>query len=215
MQEHVISLALGDYHSAAMTEEGKLLTWGSYSDGALGLGDPAELPVGSPGGFETEAELRNVRNGRGRPTPTKVEYPSEVRFDWGLPAGSKKFVFSVAASGWHTGALVLDLDENDELTSSIKFDPIEDEEDAHSEPWARGPYPMPTIQGGLEPYQAPPFNPHQGPMGGTHPFLPPPLDTPETIPVTHGPVRGPRGRRPFGRIGFAGRGMNRGGAPTG
>ena len=42
----VISVVLGDYHYGALTSTGKLLTWGAYSNGALGLGDPKDIEPG-------------------------------------------------------------------------------------------------------------------------------------------------------------------------
>lgn len=104
----VISVALGDYHSAALTEHGKLLTWGAYSSGALGLGDPTKLEPGAPGGFATLADRDAARNGRGR-IPPQVEVPTEVRFDHNKQHPVDRFCFAVAAAGWHTGALVIDL----------------------------------------------------------------------------------------------------------
>ncbi|GAA5982091.1 hypothetical protein JCM10908_004734 [Rhodotorula pacifica] len=54
----VIQLAHGDYHNLALTSSGRVLSWGAYSSGALGLGHPdlpdtpltvpAEQPVESP-----------------------------------------------------------------------------------------------------------------------------------------------------------------------
>ena len=110
----IISVVLGDYHFGALTSSGKLLTWGGYSNGALGLGDPGTLPVGSPGGFERrEDQLRAQRSGH--LTPPDVEVPSEVRFDHELTGGekTKQYCLAVAASGWHTGALVIDLEEDE------------------------------------------------------------------------------------------------------
>jgi SCF-associated factor 1 len=106
----VISVVLGDYHFGALTSSGKLLTWGQYSKGALGLGDPVKLPVGSPGGFTDErSRERAERITFG--TPPGVTVPSEVRFDHGLKAEGKveRYCFAACASGWHTGALVIDL----------------------------------------------------------------------------------------------------------
>lgn len=96
----VISVVLGDYHFGALTSSGKLLTWGGYCKGALGLGDPGKLSAGSPGA----ANL-------GRGPPSDVTAPSEVRFDHGLKAEGRveRYCFAAAASGWHTGALVIDL----------------------------------------------------------------------------------------------------------
>jgi len=106
----VISVVLGDYHYGALTSSGKLLTWGQYSKGALGLGDPVKLPVGSPGGFADEQSRdRAERLGFGH--PPSVAVPSEVRFDHGLKVEGKaeRYCFAASASGWHTGALVIDL----------------------------------------------------------------------------------------------------------
>lgn len=105
----VISVVLGDYHYAALTAAGKLLTWGAYSSGALGLGDPTQLEVGSPGGFRTENE-RLMAQDRERGNPPPVEVPTEVRFDHKRKSPKDRFCISATASGWHTGALVIDLE---------------------------------------------------------------------------------------------------------
>jgi|ERR1700722_7633773 len=106
----VISVVIGDYHYAALTASGKLLTWGQYSLGALGLGDPGKLEPGAPGGFETEAQRRDVREMRRRFRPLPVKIPTEVRFSHGKKKSKDMFCFAAAAAGWHTGALVMDLD---------------------------------------------------------------------------------------------------------
>ena len=106
----VISVILGDYHYGALTSSGKLLTWGGYSKGALGLGDPGKVPAGSPGGFvDEERRVRAANLGQG--FPSNVTTPSEVRFDHGLKAEGRveRYCFAAAASGWHAGALVIDL----------------------------------------------------------------------------------------------------------
>ncbi|KAL0577909.1 hypothetical protein V5O48_004073 [Marasmius crinis-equi] len=108
----VISVVLGDYHSGALTADGKLLTWGAYSDGALGLGDPGRLDVGAPGGFAT-AEHRTTAIERHRGDPPAVEVPTEVRFDHKRKKAKERFCISAAASGWHMGALVIDLEPNE------------------------------------------------------------------------------------------------------
>ncbi|KAG6908970.1 hypothetical protein DXG01_002577 [Tephrocybe rancida] len=100
----IISVVLGDYHNAALTSNGKVYTWGGYSRGALGLGDPAALTPGTPGGFNSEDE-RRVSN---------VVVPTEVRFDHGQKLPRERFCFSIAAAGWHTGALVIDLEPDTE-----------------------------------------------------------------------------------------------------
>jgi SCF-associated factor 1 len=101
----IISVVCGASHFGALTSSGKLLTWGQYYMGALGLGDPHKLPIGSPGGF-TEFSIL----GPSRSVPD-VTVPSEVRFDHELKAEGKveRYCFAVAACGYHTAALVVDL----------------------------------------------------------------------------------------------------------
>ncbi|KAI9060932.1 RCC1/BLIP-II [Trametes sanguinea] len=108
----VISVVLGDYHYGALTGTGKLLTWGAFSKGALGLGDPTLIPLGQPGGYANEQQRRgsvHPQHGVMRPPPD-VQVPTEVRFDHGERKKREKYCFGAAALGWHTGALVIDLD---------------------------------------------------------------------------------------------------------
>jgi SCF-associated factor 1 len=107
----VISVVLGDYHFGALTATGKLLTWGQYSKGALGLGDPTHIEPGQPGGFSTQDDLQMALNGR-RIQPPKVDIPTPVRFDYGEKKRKDMFCFAAAAAGWHMGALVIDLETN-------------------------------------------------------------------------------------------------------
>ncbi|KAF9006072.1 regulator of chromosome condensation 1/beta-lactamase-inhibitor protein II [Cyathus striatus] len=121
----VISVVIGDYHNAALTATGKLLTWGAFSAGALGLGDPTEIPVGSPGGFAREEQRIMALEHRGRARLADVEVPTEVRFDHRRKISKDRFCFSVTAAGWHTGALVIDLepDEDEDLSDEELEDP--------------------------------------------------------------------------------------------
>lgn len=95
----------------ALTSSGKFLTWGRYSAGALGLGDPGKLPLGSPGGYAEEEQRAQAQAGTYDTPPPEVTVPSEVRFDHGLRTGGRveRYCFAVAAGEWHTGALVVDL----------------------------------------------------------------------------------------------------------
>ena len=104
----VISVVSGYTHLGALTSTGKLLTWGAYNFGALGLGDPTKLPLGSPGGYATE-EQRVEAN-----WPPNVTVPTEVKFDHGLEAEGrvKRYCLAVAAGGNGTAALVVDLVED-------------------------------------------------------------------------------------------------------
>ncbi|KAF8906225.1 regulator of chromosome condensation 1/beta-lactamase-inhibitor protein II [Gymnopilus junonius] len=104
----VISVVIGDYHNAALTANGKLLTWGAYSNGALGLGDPFKLGPGTPGGFASSED--RTAAGRHLRNPPSVAIPTEVRFDHNLNKPRDRFCFATTAAGWHTGALVIDLE---------------------------------------------------------------------------------------------------------
>jgi SCF-associated factor 1 len=108
----IISVVLGDYHYGALTSSGKLLSWGAFSKGALGLGDPVDIEPGQPGGFRTRDEMLAVRDAIYMPfEPPEVREPTEVRFDHMLKSkGKERFVFAAAAAGWHMGALVIDLE---------------------------------------------------------------------------------------------------------
>lgn len=78
----IIQVALGDYHYAALTNRGEMLTWGQGGNGQLGLGAEG-------------------RRGDGT-VPKLVKFEEEE-------AGKEDpgFVFSITAAGWHTGALLL------------------------------------------------------------------------------------------------------------
>jgi SCF-associated factor 1 len=150
----VISVVLGDYHHGAVTSAGKLLTWGSYSHGALGLGDPVNLVVGTPGGFATERQRVAAMNGR-MPTPLPVNIPTEVRFDHRDQGRKDRFCFAAAASGWHMGALVIDLNPD-------ANDPDEDPASHNQDSSRRMPGHFPPLP--------PPHHPTHGP--GEVPTLP-------------------------------------------
>ena len=94
----IISVVIGDWHNAALTANGKLFTWGAYSHGALGLGDPLKLEPGTPGGFAV-----------GSTALPAVDVPTEIRFDHNSKKKREQFCFAATAAGWHTGALVIDL----------------------------------------------------------------------------------------------------------
>ncbi|KDQ61371.1 hypothetical protein JAAARDRAFT_30797 [Jaapia argillacea MUCL 33604] len=175
----VISVILGDYHYGALTSTGKLYTWGSFSKGALGLGDPVNLEVGQPGGFAREQHRLRAQSHRFG-TPPNVDVPTEVKFDYGLKKPRNRFCFAASAAGWHTGALVIDLDEEE--------DQEEEDPTVHSpaqDPSRRLPGLFPT---GPLPH---PVGPHMIGRGGA--------------PLQALPLRG-RGVLPF-RVGYPGRGM--------
>ncbi|KAH9940813.1 RCC1/BLIP-II [Epithele typhae] len=174
--QSVIAVVVGDYHYGALTSSGRLLSWGQFSRGALGLGDPVDLPLGSPGGYVTQQQRDQSVNGRWgvMQPPPDVSVPTEVRFDHGAKRSRSVFVFAAAAAGWHSGALAIDLDPDQEQ-----------EEEAQ------------TMPGGTEPFDESLVR-----------ILP--VQDPGSIPRL-GQGLGRRGLH-F-RIGFAGRGMRRGGGP--
>jgi SCF-associated factor 1 len=112
----VISIVLGDWHCGALTADGQLLTWGQYSHGALGLGVPTELPVGTPGGYSAESQLIQSRRSQWGPLDApRVDSPSPVHFNYGPNPGGRRFCFAATAAGWHTGALVICLEVSSPL----------------------------------------------------------------------------------------------------
>ncbi|KAH9847325.1 RCC1/BLIP-II [Lenzites betulinus] len=170
----VISVVPGDYHYGALTSTGALLTWGAFSKGALGLGDPTQVELGAPGGYVDAEQLRtsvHARFGVSRP-PQDVRVPSAVRFDHGKGRKREKYCFGATAAGWHTGALVIDLDPDEESDE-------DDDGDVTNMPGA--------FPDGDDPEPGEPAHDPQGPFGLG------------------------RGFGAF-RVGYAGRGANRGNA---
>ncbi len=111
---NVISIILGYSHFGALTGDGKLLTWGDYSRGALGLGDPLTIEVGKPGGYATSEDKNRAAalSQPDRPEPPRVTVPTEVRFNQGNSNGDQQNMFCIAAAGnWiQTGVLAINLD---------------------------------------------------------------------------------------------------------
>ncbi|KZW01263.1 RCC1/BLIP-II protein [Exidia glandulosa HHB12029] len=201
-QRGVIAVVLGDYHWGALTAQGKLLTWGQFSSGALGLGDPFEKEPG-PGGFPDVRTRDALRRFRRTDTVLPVEQPTQVDF------GPGKFVIAATAAGWHTGALVLDLEnvggeseEVQELVEQAESSAADDLAQWQSPPFIPGGvvHPMPIIgrgrggRGGLIGRQQPhlPVQPRQPQLQGGTPS---------------GSNAPPRGGLHF-RVGFAGRGAH-------
>lgn len=219
----IISVVLGDYHFAGLTSSGRVLSWGKYSSGALGLGDPRQLEVGAPGGFRRREEKEMAIEGRGNQPDGEVTVPTEVKWDWDPSAKGKKFCFAVTASGWHTGALAIDLDRGigtSEAQGEGEQGEVEISDAEQFARWSREdePYPQPQIDGpggsqqqqppGAYPgdqddvsmYESPPFNPNNNGRG--HAF-PSPI---RPMPGRRGRPIMPPGGPPHFRVGFAGRG---------
>lgn len=140
----MIQVALGDYHTAALTSRGEMWTWGEGTHGQLGLGGglgtvdqprkvtfpgdeverPAAARLGDDWAQRREAQMSERRGdrdsglwvpepGRGAPTTDsghegRTEKESEKESEsFRAAKANNTFVFSIAAAGWHTGALVL------------------------------------------------------------------------------------------------------------
>lgn len=90
-EDHIISLAAGDYHVLALTEKGNIYSWGleSQFSGCLGLGKPEDI-------------VNNQQIGRwDGPRNVRVTKPVKVP----LPEG--KYCVSIAAGGWQSAALLV------------------------------------------------------------------------------------------------------------
>ena len=106
----IISIVLGECHSGALTADGQLLTWGPFCHGALGLGVPSDLPLGTPGGYSSNSQHSQARRSEWPPEPPRVASPSPVHFNHGPKPGGRRFCFAATAAGRHTGALVICLE---------------------------------------------------------------------------------------------------------
>ncbi|KAG2175848.1 hypothetical protein INT44_000326 [Umbelopsis vinacea] len=86
LNSNICKVTFGDYHSGALTNDGDLLTWGSYSRGALGHGS-AGLP------------RRNFPNRYAMMAPEPEIAPRKIE------ALQNMFVFAASFGGWHSACL--------------------------------------------------------------------------------------------------------------
>ncbi|KAG0143509.1 hypothetical protein CROQUDRAFT_48734 [Cronartium quercuum f. sp. fusiforme G11] len=112
----VIQVSLGDHHFLALLSNGQVLSWGSYSAGALGLGHPQHphRPLfGSP-----PQDASDYR--QGIPNPTALQSFSGTDGCWeGDEVMTRRYVFSITAAGWHSGCLAFGLDEGEDLDQGL------------------------------------------------------------------------------------------------
>ena len=99
------SLVLGNSHCAILTDDGFVHTWGRPLAGNLGLGDPFDLEVGTPGAFSSADDAERARRGDDVEFPT-VREPRQVQCFNRPGEGSNPFCLTVAAGCWHCVALV-------------------------------------------------------------------------------------------------------------
>ncbi|CEP64726.1 SCF ubiquitin ligase complex subunit SAF1 LALA0_S13e01640g [Lachancea lanzarotensis] len=91
-EDMIVSLSTGDYHTVALTSNGKIYTWGLESElcGCLGLGDREEIVHGRQIG-----SIEHLRS-------TRVTKPALVNI------GNVDYTcLAVTAAGWQTAALIL------------------------------------------------------------------------------------------------------------
>lgn len=107
-RKDIIKISFGDYHALALTQSGKVLSWGNepQSSGCFGIG-PAD---------SDEAKSKGVRIVG---SDARLDKPVEVSFlvpdqlekkdreKWTKTADTSSFfAFNIEAAGWHSGALV-------------------------------------------------------------------------------------------------------------
>ncbi|KAJ1307014.1 hypothetical protein OPQ81_007993 [Rhizoctonia solani] len=102
----VISVVLGDYHYCALTSRGELFSWGKYSNGALGLGRPTNPHGRTLRLYNMTPQMMPYHFSHS--PPQDAEVPTQVHFHHEDNV-KDRYVFAVTASGWHCGALVIDL----------------------------------------------------------------------------------------------------------
>ncbi|KAG8703469.1 hypothetical protein FRC09_004147 [Ceratobasidium sp. 395] len=188
---NVISVVLGDYHYCALTANGELFSWGKYSNGALGLGRPRQRQqrgsrfqarhAGIP--LLHQPMMPMLHQPARSPERRDVDKPTCVSFDHEDHIRDR-YVFAVAAAGWHCGALVIDLHSSTSASDEGTPEAVlgADEPTRTSEPSASTSTSQPIAQ---LPRRT------EGESGETHP---PQI----TLPIV-------RGRAPF-RLGGAARG---------
>ncbi|KAF8465262.1 regulator of chromosome condensation 1/beta-lactamase-inhibitor protein II [Kalaharituber pfeilii] len=115
----IVAIAFGDYHSLALTADGKLFSWGTEPNacGCLGLG-PREV-----------ASRLGVRYGRDGILDEPMEISFNEKLEVFYPSTGQStqspFVFNIAAAGWHSAALVLTSNPSKRKVSSASGLPSE------------------------------------------------------------------------------------------
>ncbi|KAJ9105165.1 hypothetical protein QFC19_003625 [Naganishia cerealis] len=108
---------MGDYHSVACDHAGAAFAWGENTAGQLGRGEMGSRNVGdlsSPTlisfGRGDESPARNsVATSAKHMAADRIQ--RETNGDFKPAFKSRRFVFDVAAGGWQSGALVVDLQD--------------------------------------------------------------------------------------------------------
>ncbi|KAH9823499.1 regulator of chromosome condensation 1/beta-lactamase-inhibitor protein II [Melampsora americana] len=108
----VIQISLGDHHFLALLSNGQLLSWGSYSAGALGLGHPRR-PHKALVQEISESDTYDLLD---KPTPTLLQSfsGSDGRWERDDAGMKRRYVFAATAAGWHSGCLAFGIDEDED-----------------------------------------------------------------------------------------------------
>ncbi|KAK9898276.1 RCC1/BLIP-II [Cystobasidium minutum MCA 4210] len=109
----VIRVECGDYHFGALTASGELYTFGSYSNGALGLG---------PENNRLEPSMRGTMD-RNITIPSKVSFLDPARAN--ASSQPDEYCFNLAMAGWASGALCVNLqdgvDDDDDPANDVRM----------------------------------------------------------------------------------------------
>lgn len=210
----VTSVKTGDYHSLALTTQGACLAWGENGSGQLGIGD--DLITWTPVQPRNTSQPTLIDFGRGdeERTPRSSKERDEVGNFRPLFA-KRRFVYSITAAGWHSGALVADVmgGRSEQDGAGTEEDAAADVETVRQDP-SGIPYGEGSSREGNSPFLR---------LG--HPAAATPEQPPAISDVTEsrqpgaqsaaeaGSFTGPPSYLPFIRIGFAGRGGVMGGVP--
>lgn len=219
----VRKVVMGDYHAVACDHAGAAFAWGENTAGQLGRGDIGATTVGDLSkpaiiefgrGDETMPDAKASQRYLGQ---SADQNQRESTGDFKPIFRTRRFVFDVAAGGWQSGALVVDMRDYC-ATDSILPNISSSWKQEHS----------PSLSSKSEVGSVPPARPQRQWMSASQQVPHDSATESETTPDNSGnttedpsepprpahgvPIR--RGGLPFIRIGFAGRGGVRGGPGT-
>lgn len=219
----VRKVVMGDYHTVACDHAGAAFAWGENTAGQLGRGEIGTRNVGNL----VEPVIIEFGRGDERLPEAKAsqrylgQFPDHhqrtTTGDFKPKFRTRRFVFDVAAGGWQSGALVVDMRDYCATEAILPTASSASSED-HSSPdrtkddrrpsedrQADGPQQAGATTSNTAFHEtAPESEPSPESSGRVTERIPTPPQHPQGVPIR-------RGGLPFFRIGFAGRGAVRGG----
>ncbi|KAF8538139.1 regulator of chromosome condensation 1/beta-lactamase-inhibitor protein II [Trichophaea hybrida] len=107
---NIVDVAFGDWHCLALTDTGKVLSWGTESQGcgSLGLGPREEAQKLGVQWIPNQDGILN--------TPQIVNFDRPYS-ELCANEGTTTYAYKISASGWHSCALVAVVEENSTLTA--------------------------------------------------------------------------------------------------